>query len=222
GAFRPPPAIAAWTALAAAAAVCVGTEGWYRSHEHRGAAKVRWALAAPDPSWIPLPVPARIGAVLHYSAASGLAWHDPAGEGSALAFLVSWAGDDANGENPEWHDPTVCLPGHGGVLEAQEGECDVPVDGITVPFATYRFSLGGRSLQVFFCHWDAEVGAARGDAGSPWRGVRQRRLQRVREGRRENDVAHIVFQLEGLPASDAAAWIRRWAPRLLQARPIRR
>ncbi|HEX3730985.1 MAG TPA: exosortase/archaeosortase family protein, partial [Opitutaceae bacterium] len=196
GNFRPPPRAAAWTAIAAALAVGAGTEAWYRSHERGGQSKVHWELTAPDGAWTPIPVPAEVGAILHYTEARGLAWHDPEGTAAALAFVVSWAGDDANGENPEWHDPTVCLPGHGAILEAGEGECDVPLDGVTLPFAAYRFSYSGQPLQVFFCHWDAAVGAGRGDAGAPWTGVRQRRLQRVREGRRQNDVAHIVFQLE--------------------------
>lgn len=220
--FPPPPRAAAWTAIAAALAICAGTEAWYRSHERGGQPKVRWELTAPDDAWTPIPVPAQVGEVLHYTEARGLAWHDPDGGRAALAFLVTWVGDAANGENPEWHDPTVCLPGHGTRLDAAEGECDVDVGGVTVPFAAYRFSVSGQPLQVFFCHWDAAVGGGRGDAGAPWRGVRQRRLQRVREGRRENDVAHIVFQLEGLTADDAAQWIRLWAPRLLQPRPVPR
>jgi hypothetical protein len=163
-----------------------------------------------------VPLPPRVAEVLQYSEAAGLASRDPRTGAPVLAFLVAWRGDAANGENPEWHDPSICLPGSGGVLAAVLGEFTIPIGGVPVPFVGYRFLLAGHRVQVFFCHWDAELGQARRDVETVGYDVRARRLQRVREGRRRNDVAHLTLELQ--ETSDAAAidWLREWAPRLLQ------
>jgi hypothetical protein len=135
-----------------------------------------------------------------------------------MAFLVSWRGDGANRENPEWHDPAVCLPAAGARLDAVLGEFVVPVGDVPVPFVGYRFVAAGRPCDVFFCYWDAELGQGSEAMGGPAADVRARRLRRVREGRRGSDVAHLTLVLED--ATDAAAidWLRMWAPQLLKAR----
>jgi hypothetical protein len=203
-------------ALVGALAAVAGTEAWYRAHEQGEGARVHWTMSAPDASWRPVPLPPRVQEVLRYTRASGLAWRDPATGVAALVFLISWQGDAANGENPEWHDPTICLPAAGVRLSADLGEVTVPIGGIDVPFASYRFLTGADTRQVFFCHWDAELGRAREDAATPGAGVRARRLQRVREGRRRNDVAHITLELQAPDDAAALAWLRAWAPRLLR------
>ncbi len=209
--------LAAWAGvtLAGALAAVAGTEAWYRGHERQAGERVDWTLAAPDDTWRPVPLPPRVQDILQYSSAGGLSRPDPQSGRPALVFLITWKGDAANGENPEWHDPTVCLPGAGVTLAADLGEVVVPIGGVRVPFAAYRFAAGRRTLQVFFCHWDAEVGGARADAENPTLDVRARRLERVREGRRRNDVAHLTFELQLADDAAARAWLRAWAPRLL-------
>jgi exosortase len=207
-----------WSCLTLAGALLaeVATQGWYLSHEREAGTIVHWKLTAPSPDWREVPLPPRVAEVLQYSEAAGLASRDPLTGVPVRAFLVAWRGDAANGENPEWHDPSICLPGSGAVLAAVLGEFTIPIGGVAVPFVGYRFLLAGHQVQVFFCHWDAELGQARRDVETVGYDVRARRLQRVREGRRRNDVAHLTLELQ--EASDAAAieWLRLWAPRLLQ------
>lgn len=92
----------------------------------------------------------------------------------------------------------------------------VAVGGRILPFAGYRFVAAGRPLTVFFCHWDAETARARKELPASVDDVRARRWQRVEEGRREGDVAHIAFVAETADAAAALAWVRRWAPVLLR------
>lgn len=204
-------------AIAAGALVEGATQAWYLGHEWRAPAlKVRWALAAPDSSWRPVEVPARAKSVLSYTRASGLRWSDPASDVRGWAFVVSWEGDAAQGENPEWHDPTICLPASGFLQVGDLGTFRIEVGGVPVVFTGTRYADGGRPLDVFFCHWDTAL------AQSRWEGddvdLRLRRLERVRDGRRRGDVAHIAFEVEGADDAAAASWLRTWAPRLLQPR----
>jgi exosortase/archaeosortase family protein len=206
----------AWLTLAGALLAEAGTQAWYFAHEGEARTLVHWTLHAPGPDWETVPLPPRVAEVLQYSEAEGLTSRDPLTGSSVLAFLVSWRGDAANGESPEWHDPSICLPGSGAKLAAVLGEFTIPIEGVSVPFVGYRFIIAGRPFQVFFCHWDAELGRARGDAETAGSDVRARRLQRVREGRRRNDVAHLTLELQEASDGAAIAWLRAWAPRLLQ------
>jgi exosortase len=211
------PSIRRWSffVLGGALIAEAGTQAWYLAHEGTRRTFVHWDMKAPGLDWRPVPLPERVEDVLQYSDAKGLTSRDPLTGASVLAFLVSWRGDAANGENPEWHDPTVCLPGSGATLAAVLGEFTVPIGGVSVPFAGYRFIVEGRTVQVFFCHWDTEVGGARGDARTAGFDVRERRLQRVWEGRRRSDVSHLTFELQEPSDAAAIAWLGRWAPRLL-------
>ena len=47
------------------------------------------------------------------------------------------------------HYPTVCLPATGLKLVAELGVWDCTVNGLHIPFATYVFDQGGRSVYVF-------------------------------------------------------------------------
>jgi exosortase len=206
-----------WSVAALAAALLAegSTQAWYLWHEWRApAAHVRWTLVAPDPSWRPVPIPGRAQSILQYSSGSGLEWSDPASDSRAWVFVLNWEGDAAEGENPEWHDPTICLPASGVRQTADLGGIPLVLGGIPVEFTGYRFTVGRSPLEVFFCHWDAGLAEARseGDAVD----YRLRRLQRVREGRRRGDVAHLILEVSAPDDAAALAWLRAWAPRLLR------
>jgi len=193
-----------------------GTQAWYLAHERGARTLVRWALTPPGPAWQPVVLPPHLREVLQYSEAEGLAWRDRQTRMQVQVFLVSWRGDDADRENPEWHDPAICLPASGATLEAVLDEITIPIGGVRVPFVGYRFAGGDGTFRVFFCYWDVVLGSARGGVRPRDLNVRARRLQRVREGRRNGDVTLLTWVLQN--ASDAAAvgWMQEWAPRMLQ------
>lgn len=201
--------------IAVAFAAETGTQAWYLAHERWGQSeRVHWQLASPSPDWRPIDIPARAQAVLNNTSATGFTWSDPIAGLRGWAYVVSWIGDAAQGENPEWHDPTICLPAAGVKFEANLDPVRLDVGGAPIVFAGYRFEAANRPLIVYFCHWDAQVARARSEADAV--DLRIRRLERVRDGRRRGDVAHITFVLEGAGEAQALAWLRTWAPRLLQ------
>jgi hypothetical protein len=206
--------------IAGAAVAVAGTQAWYLAHEWKAPTSLTWALDAPDPSWQPSAVPRQAQAVLGDTSADGLAWQDPVTGTRAWAYLVTWQGDAAHGENPEWHDPTVCLPYSGGTLVGGLGDFSLRIGGVPLTFSGYRFTIAGRSIDTFFCHWDAELGQSRsGDPADS--GIRRRRLGRVLDGRRRGDVAHLTLEIETRDDREALAWFQAWAPRLLHPVPLR-
>lgn len=199
----------------------LGTREWYRSHEYAAAGGlVHWRLAAPPPGWSAVPVPGREARSLGSSDAAGLSARPPAAPFPVWLFLVSWEGDAARSENPEWHDPAICLPASGARLLAQLAPVPIAIGGRVLPFTPYRFAANGERVTVYFCHWDAETARARAERGGAAEDYRARRWQRVREGRRQGDVAHIAFVIATADDQAAAAWLRRWAPLLLH--PVER
>jgi hypothetical protein len=100
------------------------------------------------------------------------------------------------------------------------GTIDLRVGGQPLTFSAYRFAIAGRTIDTFFCHWDAELDKSLSGA-SPRGGIRTRRLQRVMEGRRKGDVAHLTMEIESEDDADAIAWFRLWAPQVLRPTPLR-
>jgi len=211
-----------WQALAVAALAVglvaeAGTRAWYHSHSRGDVARVHWRLTRPNPNWTAVPVPPREIEVLQSTQADGLRVRPPGSEFPAWVFVVSWEGSAARSENPEWHDPTICLPAAGGRLIGTLGTAPLQIGPQALSFAGYRFQVGGQAETVYFCHWDAENATVRQEEASGSAGdVRSRRWQRVREGRRQGDVAHIAFVIETADAAAALAWLQHWAPLLLQ------
>jgi exosortase len=207
---------AAWVALAVVVLAESGTQAWYRFHERAaGVALVHWRLRPADDRWQPVAVPAREMKVLQSTEASGRVWRTPDARFPTWVFLVSWEGDAARTENPEWHDPAICLPAAGARLVQELPPAEVDIGGRALPFSGYRFVAAGRPVTVFFCHWDAETARARAELPGAADNIRSRRWQRVRDGRREGDVAHIAFIVGTDDAEAALAWVRQWAPEIL-------
>jgi exosortase/archaeosortase family protein len=210
-----------WVVIAGAAAAVAGTQAWYVAHEWRAPPGTTWILAAPDGSWQPSPVPREAQAILGNTSADGLAWRDPILGTRAWAYVIGWQGDAAHGENPEWHDPSVCLPAAGGTLVRDLGKVSLSIEGVPLTFSAFRFVIAGRTIETFFCHWDAELDQSRAEFPEG-RGIRWRRLDRVFDGRRRGAVAHLTLEIETRDDPEAVAWCRTWAPRLLHPVPLRR
>lgn len=169
---------------------------------------VQWRLADPTGGAQRVSAPARARELLRDPSEDGLAWNDPASAVAAVAFVFRWEGDPALAAAAELHDPTLCLPGVGARLEADLGVTVITVDGLPVPFATYRFATTGGTQHVFFCHWDGFHRRAYQSAG-PMTDVIKARLARVWEGRRRANIAHITFVAQGFAEDRAAvAWAR--------------
>jgi exosortase len=190
------------------------TQIWYGWHERAAdAPRVHWRLVSPSVAWQPVGLSARVSDVLQFTEAQGLEWRGETASFPAAVYVVSWQGDVAHGESADWHDPTICVPAAGARLVRDLGLESVEIDHVRVGFNSYLFDAGGRPLTVYFCHWDAEIGQTPEMAP----GIAGRRLERVWQGRRQGDVAHMTFVVRatGVVARD---WLHEWAPRVLHTR----
>lgn len=184
-----------------------GTRLWFARRAPEAGA-VQWTLVSPAGTSRRVSAPPRARVLLRHTSEDGLAWSDAARGVAAVAFVFRWEGDPALAGAAEMHDPTLCMPGVGARLETDLGVTIITVDGLSLPFATYRFATSGGTQHVFFCHWDGLRRRAYQSAG-PMADVTQARLARVWEGRRRAEIAHVTFVVQGF-ADDGAAvsWAR--------------
>lgn len=192
-----------------------GPEVWYRAHE--GGGRVQWRLASAADGWETYEVPARTKELLQASTTAGLVRRQPDG-GRAYALAVTWGDDVARAAAAEWHDPTVCLPASGAVIEGEPTTCTVELDGVAVDFTEMAFVEGARRQRVFYCHWDAWLGRARAPIAPDMVDVPAWRLERVAAGRRRGDAAYLALVVPEADATAAQARLREWAPRLFHRR----
>ncbi|MBI2512863.1 MAG: exosortase/archaeosortase family protein [Opitutae bacterium] len=196
----------------------IGTRAWFGWHE-RAAAGAQWELRAAS-GWTPLALAKSVGVLLRFSSADSLQWSEGGGaRRQARAYVFRWENAGSLGTAGVGHEPTVCMPAIGARLVERPAVARVAVAGRELEFARYRFETAGRTQHVFYGVWDAFGGRAVGEAelDISWAA----RWQRVREGRRRADAAHVVFvwQTENdVSDAAAAAWAREAAERLLRVR----
>lgn len=195
-----------------------GTEAWYRWHEHRAPAPAPlWRLATDDPAWRPVGVPAAALDLLGEPAHDGFAWSGPGGE-RGLAYVFRWDGDIVRAGAAELHNPRICLPAVGAVLDARLAPARIEVAGRVLAFQVYRFDTMNGVEYVFFGIWDGNLGAMRPAGGPLSDDPAAFRLRLAWRGRRRADLAHVTFVTAGIPSDSLARdWLHRWAPRLLTA-----
>ncbi len=195
----------------------IGTRAWFGWRE-RVAAGTQWELRASN-AWQPLALAKPVRELLQFSSADSLQWSDAGGGRQGLAYVFRWENAGSLGMAGLGHEPTVCMPAIGARLIARPAALRVEVAGRAVEFARYRFEAAGRTQHVFYSVWDAFYGRPVGERELDifW----GPRLQRVREGRRRADAAHVVFVLQtlnGVEDAEAERWLRETAPAMLRAR----
>jgi len=198
----------------------IGTEAWYRWHERAADTGVMlWRLEAEGLPWRPVEVPERALTMLGQPQNEGFAW-EGGGRMRALAYVFRWDRDVVRAGVAEMHNPTICLPGMGAVLDAELETERLFIEGRDLAFNVYRFNTMHGVQYVFFGLWDGNIGGMRSAVSGSDASLAGFRYQLAREGRRRAELAHITFVTAGVSDEDVAReWLRLWAPRLLK--PVR-
>lgn len=203
-----------WLLWGAAGVAAIAPVAWYGAHEASLAGtRAQWTLVQPDATWKTFEIPPLAQSLLRASSIHGLARDESGRGGRAFALVVRWdggAGRDFAGQD---HDPSICLPAAGRSMEVVATRA-VGVHGVPVTFTVGAFEADGRVQHVFYCHWDAWLGRARGERTMV--DIPRWRWERVREGRRRSDAAYVAFVVPAAELAEAEAWVEAWAPRLLR------
>jgi exosortase len=191
-------AVAAWMALAE-----IGTEAWYRAHERAAPPKLAWSVSWPvaNPTFKKTPIPEATHAILRDNEGRSGSWTAPDGSRWQMFFLRWDPGRNA-AQLARNHNPQVCLPALGNVLEADLGLREITVQGVPLIFHAYVFRSRGEPLHVFQCLWEARSVGENMDPrenGSP-----RSRMRAVAQGRRHLGQQMLELAVRGYSTPRAA------------------
>jgi hypothetical protein len=96
--------------------------------------------------------------LLAFDEGQSAAWRDASGK-RWHAFHFSWGParnlfDRIRVQLAKTHRPEICLPASGQELREQRGAKVFQVNGLELPFQSFRFDDRGTPLFVYFCAWE--------------------------------------------------------------------
>lgn len=126
------------------------TGSWYAWHEARVPAAVDWHVAWPEqaPQFLRGEFAERTLALLKFNEGTTASWLTEGGYPWQM-YALDWEPGRVSKFLSSSHYPTVCLPATGLTLEEELGGWECEVNGLRIPFATYRFKQGERDVFVF-------------------------------------------------------------------------
>lgn len=179
----------------------VGVEAWYRLREPKWEG---WSWNVNWPSdreaFKSFDLPSRSLHLLMCDESKGAAWKEPNG-GEWSLYWIRWNPGNPAAESAKVHRPDVCLNAEGAVMDRDLGMRVSTLGKLKLPFRSYIFHLGEKTLYVFFCLHEEFPGAP-ADSGTQFEG--RDMFQRAREGRRRIGQQTLEFALSGYRTEGAA------------------
>jgi exosortase len=195
----------------------IATEAWYRHHEKQLPPPKEWAIDWPAsaPSFKMGEFPERTRAILKYNEGETASWTTPEGY-SFQMYYVRWYPGRVSKFLSGAHHPTVCLPATGLKLKGETGPFSAHTPARDVPFSTYLFDAGGRTVYVY--HAIMEDITVSDDAPLGYRFVTtDERIDSVLRGHRNLGQRVIGISLTGPYARDEAeAIVQRTLSQILR------
>jgi exosortase/archaeosortase family protein len=198
--------------------LCLGeisVEAWYRAHqpEWQGWS---WTVSWPRRSegFHFIDIPRRSLRLLMCDESQAAAWKEPDGAGWSLYWL-RWNPGNPQAEAAKVHRPDVCLNAAGAIMENDTGTLAGPAG---IPFHSYTFLLGDKTLHVFFCLYEEGAGGGAPAANPHFEGTGM--LERALKGRRHIGEQSLELALSGYPSVQSAQ--AAFEARLGQLMEIRR
>lgn len=140
------------------------TEFWYRSHESKTAGNFFWSVALPEnsPSFQKIELPPRSLKLLAFDQGATGRW--PGEDGSEWTlYFFRWNPRSVESViHARLHRPDVCLPAAGLHQVAESKLALFGAGRLQLPFRSYTYESGGKTLYVFFCQWEDGMENQRG------------------------------------------------------------
>ncbi len=132
----------------------ISVEAWYRFHEPKWQGwswEVEWPRQNDGFHFIQ--IPPRSLRLLMCDESHAAEWKGPDGSAWAL-YWIRWNLGNAAAESAKVHRPDVCLNAEGAVMEKDLGAQLVSLGSLKIPFHSYTFRAGEKTLYVAFCLWE--------------------------------------------------------------------
>jgi exosortase len=205
------PTSAFFLSIAWLAAVEIGVEGWYRTHERGLVARERWMARWPESAkdFHDIHIDETTKRILRFDEGRGATWkvkpevgdrksevggQRSEGEESALLYFFRWRPGGNSALLANLHRPDVCLPASGWAQMGDYGIRSYRVtENFSLPFRHFLFEQGGRHrfAHAFYClredrvRNDSDASLAREEfAQEPSEWSRHERVNLVVQGRR--------------------------------------
>jgi exosortase/archaeosortase family protein len=180
----------------------IAVESWYRVREPKWQGW-SWSVQWPEHSegFRAIPIHQRSLRILMCDEARAAAWKEPDG-GNWSLYWIRWNPGNPSAEVAKVHRPDVCLNAEGAVMEKDTGMHVNSVGGMQLPFHSYTFAMGGKTLYVFFCLYEEIPGEPAVASTPQFEGVDM--LQRALKGRRHIGQQSLEFALSGYSSERGA------------------
>ncbi|MGB8353011.1 MAG: exosortase/archaeosortase family protein [Chthoniobacteraceae bacterium] len=139
-------------------AVEISVEAWYRLHEPKWQGW-SWDVQWPEHSegFHFTEIPKSSLRLLMCDESDAATWKEPDGSDWSL-YWIRWNPGNEAAEAAKVHRPDVCLNAEGAIMERDLGAHFCTVGGMQIPFHSYIFRLGEKTLHVFFCLYEEGAG----------------------------------------------------------------
>jgi len=183
-------------------AVEISVEAWYRWREPKWQGW-SWAVQWPEQSaaFHFIEIPKRSLRLLLCDESHAAAWKEPDGSDWSL-YWIRWNPGNPAAEIGKVHRPDVCLNAEGAVMEKDAGMHLSAVGRMQIPFHSYTFRAGEKTLHVFFCLY--EEGPRDGALDATPQFERVDMFQRAVKGRRHIGEQSLEFAVSGYRSERSA------------------
>jgi exosortase len=174
----------------------MAVEAWYRAHETQWQGwswAVQWPMERAD--FHAIEIPPRSLRLLMCDESHAAGWKEADGAAWSVYWL-RWNPGNLSAEVAKVHRPDVCLNAEGAIMQDDMGVQMESIGRMRIPFHSYTFRLGEKTVYVFFALYEEGPGEQATAAGVPqFEGVDM--LQRALEGRRRTGLQSLEVALSG-------------------------
>jgi len=180
----------------------ISVETWYRLHEPKWQGW-SWSVHWPKQSkgFHSVEIPKDSLRILRCDESQAATWTESDGSDWTL-YWIRWNPGNAAAETAKVHRPDVCLTSAGAILEKDLGIRLSSVGGLQIPFHSYTFRMGEKTLYVFFCLFEETTGAPATTSPPQFEGMDM--IQRALKGQRHVGLQSLELALSGYPSEQNA------------------
>ena len=180
----------------------IAVETWYRLHEPKWQGW-SWTVQWPQHSkaFHFIEIPERSLRLLMCDESHAAAWKDPDGSDWSL-YWIRWNPGNAEAEAAKVHRPDVCLNAEGAIMEEDMGTHLSSIGRIQIPFHSYTFRMGEKTLYVFFCLYEERPGAPAIVSDPQFEGIGM--VERALKGQRHIGEQSLEIALSGYSSEQSA------------------